>query len=109
MFAMGLIAGICGIIAALISMFIGGVAEAFGGNGSQIGGLGIGALLFSILGIIGAVMIKSKPKLAGAFMLVAGIGGLICISFFYILSAILFVIPGFVGLFAKKQSKTLEV
>lgn len=110
MFAMGLIAGIFGIIASIIALFIGGVDAAFSDSGSSsITGLAISAMLFSILGIIGAAMAKAKPKVAGIIMLVSGIAGLISISMFYILSAVLFVVGGFMGILSKKnaQSKTV--
>ncbi len=74
MFAMGLIAGIFGIVASVLAMMVGGVDAAFSSTGtSQITGLGISALLFSILGIVGAAMTKTKPKVAGWLMLISGL------------------------------------
>ncbi|MFD2371505.1 DUF4064 domain-containing protein [Brevibacillus sp. GCM10020057] len=105
MFALGLIAGIFGVISAVLAMFIGGVGEALNANGaSTVSGLGMAALLFSILGIIAAAISKSKTKLAGWLMLVAGVGGFISVSLFYILSGILFVVGGLMGIFSKKKS-----
>lgn len=105
MFVMGLIAGIFGIIASLIAMFVGGLGSALSVSGSSsVTGLGIAALLLSILGIVGAALSKSKPKLAGWFMLVSGVGGFISISMFYILSGVLFVVAGFMGVLSKKKS-----
>lgn len=107
MFAMGIIGGIFGILASILALFIGGVGEAFGAeDASSVTGLGWGALLLSILGIIGASISKSKPKLAGALMLVSGIGGFICISLFYLISGILFIVAGFIGVFSKKKKNT---
>ncbi|MUG68849.1 DUF4064 domain-containing protein [Paenibacillus campinasensis] len=106
MFAMGLIAGIFGIIASIIALFIGGVDAAFSADGtSSITGLAISAMLFSILGIVGAAMAKAKPKVAGILMVVSGVAGLISISMFYILSAVLFVIGGFMGILSKKSAQ----
>ncbi|GIP19944.1 DUF4064 domain-containing protein [Paenibacillus sp. J22TS3] len=103
MFAMGLIAGIFGIIASVLAMMVGGMDAAFSSTGtSQITGLGISALLFSILGIVGAAMTKTKPKVAGWLMLISGIAGFISIFMFYILSAVLFVVGGFMGILSKK-------
>lgn len=108
MFAMGLIAGIFGILAAILAMMIGGVAGAFNADGSEgIVGLGVAALLLSILGIIGASISKSKPKLAGTFMLIAGVGGFISISLFYLISGILFIVAGFIGIFTKPKNEKL--
>ncbi|WP_411552178.1 DUF4064 domain-containing protein [Paenibacillus lautus] len=107
MFAMGLIAGIFGIIASIIALFIGGVDAAFSDSGSSsITGLAISAMLFSILGIIGAAMAKAKPKVAGVIMLVSGIAGFISISMFYILSGVLFIIGGFMGILSKKNAQS---
>lgn len=103
MFAMGLIAGIFGIISSLFAMFLGGVATAFGASsGETVTNLGWAALILSVVGIVGAAMAKSKPKLAGWLMIVAGIGGLISVSMYYILSTILFVVGGFMGVLSKK-------
>ncbi|WP_433945680.1 DUF4064 domain-containing protein [Paenibacillus sp. SN-8-1] len=104
MFAMGLIAGIFGIIASIIALMVGGVDAAFSSSGtSSITGLGISALIFSILGIVASALTKSKPKLAGWLMLVSGVGGVISISMFYILSGVLFVVGGFMGILSKKK------
>ncbi|MEV2696227.1 DUF4064 domain-containing protein [Paenibacillus larvae] len=107
MFAMGLTGGIFGIISGIIAFFIGGVGSALGASGAQsVGTLGFVAILFSILGIIGAAMSKAKPKLAGIFMVVAGIGGFISVSMLYILSAVLLIIGGCMGLFKKTDKAT---
>ncbi|NGZ73906.1 DUF4064 domain-containing protein [Saccharibacillus alkalitolerans] len=108
MFAMGLVGGIFGIIAAIVAMLIGGVDAAFSESGtSQITGLAVSALLFSILGIIGSAFSKSKPKLAGWLMLISGIAGFISISMFYILSGVLLIVAGFMGIFSKKKNKEI--
>lgn len=110
MFAMGLVGGIFGVIAALIAMFIGGIAGAFEAEeASQVSSLGVAALLFSILGIIGSAFSKSKPKLAGTIMLVSGIAGFICISLFYIISGVLFIVAGFMGIFTRKQNQNQKL
>ncbi|WP_425472321.1 DUF4064 domain-containing protein [Saccharibacillus brassicae] len=106
MFAMGLVGGIFGIIAAIVAMMIGGLDAAFSETGtSEISGLAISALLFSILGIVGSAFSKSKPKLAGWLMLISGIAGVISISMFYILSGVLLAVAGFMGIFSKKKAK----
>jgi uncharacterized membrane protein len=105
-FVLGLIGGIFGIIAGIMAMTIGGVASAFSADGANtITSLGIGAILLSVLGIVGAVVVRNKGKLGGLFMTIAAIGGIICVSYFYILSGILLIIPGIMGLVKKDQSK----
>lgn len=101
-FVLGLIGGIFGVIAGIMALFLGGVGSALGAEGaSTIGGLGVGAIVLSILGIIGSVLVRSKAKLGGLFMTIAAIGGIICVSAFYILPGILLIIPGLMGLFKK--------
>lgn len=104
MLAMGLIAGIFGILAAVLAMLIGGIGSAFHASGAhQIVSLALSAMLLSILGIIGASIAKNRPKLAGLFMLIAGVGGFISISLFYIISGILFIVAGLIGVFTRKK------
>lgn len=104
-FVLGLIGGIFGIFG-FIAMFIGGVDAAFNGHSSIIG-LGVGAIVLSILGIVGSVVVKGKAKLGGAFMTIAAIGGTICISMFYILPGVLLIIAGLMGLFRKEKVKNI--
>ncbi|PEY91596.1 hypothetical protein CN349_26285, partial [Bacillus cereus] len=69
-------------------------------------GLGWVAVFLSILGIVGAAMVKSKAKAAGIMMTIASIGGFICISVVYLLPGILLLIAGLMGIFRKP--KTVE-
>lgn len=105
-FVLGLIGGIFGIIGGMLAMGVGGAAAVFGvKSAGTVGNLGVSALLFSILGIVGSIVVKSKGKLGGLFMTIAAIGGIISISMFYILPGILLIIPGLMGLIKKNQSK----
>ncbi len=102
MLAMGIIGGVFGILASILAMVFGGIGSAFGAEGSnEIVGLGFAAMLFSVLGIIGGSISKSKKKLAGYLLLISGVAGFICISLFYIISGILFIVSGLMGIFAK--------
>ena len=94
-FILGLIGGIIGFFASVAAIVIAGLASAFSMHGaSNLIGLGFGATIFSIIGIIGAAIVKSKTKIAGYLMIISAIGGLICISAFYLLSFILLIIGG---------------
>lgn len=105
-FVLGLIGGIFGIISGVLALGIGGIASSVGvSGGNTVGILALVAILLSILGIVGAVIVRTKGKLGGLFMTVAAVGGFICISFIYILAAILLIIPGLMGLIKKDQSK----
>jgi hypothetical protein len=53
-FVLGLIGGIFGVISGLLAMSIGGLGSALGAEGaSAVGGLGVAAILLSVLGIGG--------------------------------------------------------
>ena len=106
-FILGLLGGIFGVIGAILALFIGGVDAAFNGK-SDIIGLGWGAVLLSALGIVGSVVVRSKAKLGGIFMLVAAIGGTICISAFYILPGILLLNGGLMGVFRKEKNESIS-
>ncbi|GAB6284791.1 MAG: hypothetical protein STSR0009_09910 [Methanoregula sp.] len=94
-FILGLIGGIIGFFAGVAAIGIGALGSAFSAQGaSSLIGLGIGAIIFSIIGIVGAAIVKSNTKNAGYLMIISAIGGLICISAFYILSFILLIIGG---------------
>ena len=101
-FVLGLIGGIFGFLGSTFALAIGGIGSAFGAKGaSTISSLGWLAIVFSILGIVGASMVNGKPKLGGLFMLVSAIGGVISISFYYLLSFVLLLIAGLMGLIRK--------
>jgi len=133
-FVLGLIAGISGLIGAGCSAcggIAGGAIEA--GTGGDVDkadetgktGAGIGGALTiaSILGIIGASLCRSRPKIGGAVQLVVALGGLIMIMAIgssggeggafsggvgilsWALPGILFLFGGLCGLIAKTPQK----
>ncbi|GGA16112.1 DUF4064 domain-containing protein [Virgibacillus dakarensis] len=105
-FVLGLIGGIIGFFAAILALFIGGVDAAFSSDGtSEVTGLGWAAFLFSALAIVGSVVVKSKAKAGGILLLISAVGGLISISMFYLISAVLIGIAGFMGIFKKEKEK----
>ncbi|MFH1224857.1 MAG: DUF4064 domain-containing protein [Candidatus Diapherotrites archaeon] len=111
-FVLGLIGGILGFFAALLAILIGGLGAAVGeavdsqetaSSGSLVILLGFSAIIFSIIGIVGAALVKGRPKLGGGLMLVSAVGGLISISLFYSLSFVLLFIGGLMGLLKKDK------
>lgn len=107
-FVLGLIGGIFGILSAIVALFIGGVDAAFSSTGtSDIVGLGWSAVILSIVGIVGSVVVKSKAKFGGILMIISAIGGLISISMFYILPAVLLLIGGLMGVFKKNKDTSI--
>lgn len=109
-FILGLIGGISGIICAFIAMIIGGTTAAFGSTstGNSIITCSIIALLLSVLAIVGSVIISSKTRLAGIFLIIAAIGGFICIFMFYVLPGVLLIISGLMCLIKKDNVAPIE-
>ncbi|HEY3439702.1 MAG TPA: DUF4064 domain-containing protein [Paludibaculum sp.] len=101
-FVLGLIGGIIGFFAAIIALIFGGIGGSLGADGaSTIVGLAWAAMGFSILGIVGSALVKSKAKMSGWFMTISAVGGVVCISFFYGLSFVLLLIAGLMALLKK--------
>lgn len=105
-FVLGLIGGIFGFFGALIALMFGGIGSALGGEGaSTIIGLGWLAILFSIIGIVGAAIVKSKTKIGGWMMIISAVGGVISVSFAYALSFVLLIIAGLMAVIKKGDKK----
>ncbi len=90
----GLIGGIFGVLAALMTLIVGGVGAAVDADGANsVIGLGWGGVLFSFLAIIfGAVAMGAKSKTPGALLMVSSILGIILggtlVAIFMVLSFI---------------------
>ncbi|SNU95817.1 Uncharacterised protein [Bacillus pumilus] len=86
----------------MFALAFGGIDAAFSDSDtSEITGLGWAAMLFSILAIVASVIVKKKAKLGGILLLVSAVGGIISISMFFILPAVLIIIAGCMGVFRK--------
>lgn len=94
---LGILGGVIGFGGAIFALMFGAVDEAISGGSSEVSGAGWAAFLFSILAIIAGVVVKFKPKLGGWLMIVSGVGGLISISLFYVLPALLLILAGLMG------------
>ncbi len=100
-FIVGLIGGIFGILGGLLGMMIGGMSAAFGGGASVVW-LGISAIAFSILGIVGSATVRHNSKKGGWMMLIAAVGGTISVSFAYALAGPLLLVAGLLALIRKE-------
>lgn len=102
-FWLGIIGGIFGILAAVLVVLIGGIGEAFNATGaSALYANAAGAFVFSIVGIAGSVLERRK-LISAALMIVGGLGVLIAISLFGVLSFILFLVGAILILMRKKE------
>ncbi|MBX6353726.1 MAG: DUF4064 domain-containing protein [Thermoflavifilum sp.] len=102
---LGLIGGIIGFFMSLFAQFFGAVDKALNGS-SEVSHLGVAAMLLSLLGIVGSIVVRFRAKLGGIIMLVAGVGVVISISLFGILPGLLLAIAGLLGLF-RKPNRTI--
>jgi hypothetical protein len=89
----GVIAGLAGLASAVLALMVGGIGAAFEAEGaSQIIGLGLSTLGFSLLGLFGAALSIARPRLAALVMAVAGIAVAISISIFTVIATPLFLV-----------------
>lgn len=101
---LAILGGVFGIIGGLIAVAVGGAQGAVGDTSMNVGGLGWGAVGFSALAIVASFFAGSRSKLAGWMLVVSAVGGLICISFFYILPFILLLIAGLMCLLRGRKA-----
>ena len=102
---LGILGGLFGIGGAFFALFMGAVDESFNGS-SELSGLGSSAFFFSVLAIIGGIMVKFKPKLAGWLMLISGVSILISIGLFGVVPALFLIAAGLMGIIRKSKKQT---
>jgi len=101
---LGIIGGIAGFGGALFALFVGGIDAAFSASGtSSIVGLGVAAIFFSLIGLVGGALVLKKPKAAGIMMLVGAIGGVISISWGYVVAFPVLLVAGILALIGQKE------
>ncbi|MFS0664010.1 hypothetical protein AB1L06_08275 [Bacillus mojavensis] len=61
-----------------------------------------GSLIFSCVGFTASIVVLFKPRLSSVLLFISGIGGLICIDWFYLIPAVLMIIPG-IMVFVRKE------
>ena len=101
---LGIIGGIAGFGGALFALFVGVVDASFSASGtSSIIGLGVTAIFFSLLGLVGGALALKKPKVAGIMMLISAIGGVISISWGYVVAFPVLLVAGILALIGQKE------
>ena len=99
----GIIAGLAGLVSAVLALMVGGVGAAVEPEGaSQVIGLGWSALGLSLLGLIGAALWIAKPQLAPLIMATAGVALVFSISMFAVIARPLFVVRRFWAEFGRR-------
>jgi ribosomal protein L40E len=91
---LGIIGGIFGLIGGVFALMFSAFAP-------SIGGLGISAVLASIVGIVGAVYVINNARWGGIILILSALWLLISISLFGALGAVLFGISGLLAVIRK--------
>lgn len=100
---LGILGGVFGIGGAIITLGLGGLSGIAGyEKAGEVVGRGFGAILLSILGMIGAGIVGSNPKISGILMLVSAIIGFLIIFPLYIPATALLLAGGILALMSKK-------
>jgi hypothetical protein len=109
---LGIIAGLAGLVSAVLALFVGGLGGAFDAEGAgTVVGLGWSALGFSLLGLVGAALSLAKPVIAAVIMLIAGVAVAISISLFAVIATPLFLIAAllvFLGRKTRQEEITVQ-
>lgn len=92
---------VLGILGGIFGLLGGIIAVMFGIFASEITGLGISAILASIVGLAGAVYVLKNPKWGGIILIISAVWLLISISLFGVLGAVLLGIGGILALLRK--------
>jgi hypothetical protein len=94
----GIIAGLAGLMSAVNAIMTGGVGATFEAHGAtQVIASGWSALVFSLLGLIGAALWIAKPHLGELIMATAGVAIVFSISMFAVIARPLFLVAALLG------------
>jgi uncharacterized membrane protein YfcA len=102
-YILGIIAGIFGILGGLFAVMFGTLFGSMS-DASSISTQGWVAIAASIVAIVASAQVKDNPKRSGWLLIGSGLVGLVAISFFYVLPAILLAIAGITALQQKSKS-----
>ena len=100
----GIIAGVFGFIAAIVTLFVGGLGSAFEAEGAKtVVGFGWGGVLFSFLAIVFGAVAVARPKGAGIGLIIVSILGAILGGTLVAVCMVLSLIGGILALVGAKD------
>jgi hypothetical protein len=100
---LGVVGGIFGIFAALFALSLGGIGGAFGmKDAAFISDLGMSAMVFCLLGFLGAGLALPKPVVGGVLLLIAAIGFMISVSWFAIVTTPMFLLAAMLAFMGRR-------
>ncbi len=101
----GIFGSVAGFIGAILALFVGGIGSAFGAeDAGQVTGLGFGALIASVVALVGAALALAKPRASAILMGISAIAGLIFVSFAFVLGTILLLIATLLAFLGRNHS-----
>jgi uncharacterized membrane protein len=94
----GIIVGLAGVLSAVHAIMTGGVGATFEAHGAaQVIASGWSALVFSLLGLIGAALWIAKPHLGELILAAAGVAIVFSISMFAVIARPLLLLAALLG------------
>jgi chromate transport protein ChrA len=103
---LGILGGLFGIGGALLTMGLGGLSGALGyEKAGEIIWRGVGAIILSIMGMIGAGIVGNHRRASATLMLLSSIIGFLIIYPLYIPASALFLSGGILALIGRKNEK----
>ncbi len=107
---LGIIGGVFGIFASVFALGVGGLGSAFGTQGANtIVGLGWSAMFFCLLGFLGSGLSMAKPRAAALLLLVSGLGFIVSVSAFAIVTGPLFLIAALLAFLGRTPRRAQPV
>ncbi len=101
-FILGLLGGVIGLLVVPGLFFLGAILAGFGfGSGAGVLGAAVAGGILSVIALVGAAFVKSRPRVSGAVMLVCGFLGLFVALGLWI-GALLLMVAGIVALIRKR-------
>lgn len=101
----GILAGVFGVIAAGITLFVGGIGSAFEADGAKtVVGLGWGGVLFSFLAIVFGAVAFARPRGAGIGLIIVSIAGAILGGTLVAICMVLSLIGGILAIIGGKRT-----
>lgn len=93
---LGIIGGIVGVIAGFAAAIVGGAGVLLAADMGVVIWLGAIGVVLGAIGVFGATVAESNPRMSMALMLVAGLGGFVAVSLFWLLPGLLLIVAAIV-------------
>ena len=105
---LGITGGILGILAGVVAVFVGGAGMLIVGEPTGVAWLGAVAMALGAMGAIAGGMVRSRPVPAGVFMAIAGAGGFLVVSLFWVIPGALLLIGSYSSWSVKQSREELR-